>query len=395
MSRSNFDRKNKEPIIRPKSFIDEGKFTLTRIFSNAKNAVKGFKTWSEILEGKLYLGMIPTKEMADEIKSKIKNLKLVVSAVEPFELEGGLSLDEFETPTGWNQRNVDHHWVVIKDFGANISNEKLYDTLKQMHQVISEGGAVYVHCKAGVGRSAMIVLAYLAIYETNLEFNDIPEELLNIYLKSKLNYLLDKRPQVVIKEGTHQYNKVLEMMNFHLKQLGNGKEMNETPQLLDLIEDKHNSDVGVKDVQKYLLSAEVRELILQLPSCKNLLLYGSRINSIFGTRRVEHINTFIRKIQDNDFTWLADLMTKAGPIKNLIVANPYYDEEKLKRDFEERSTLIKQLDEEITNLIRKKFPTSPMLISQLIEASNNYKYTVENTLNVEIEIKNKNRKRTI
>lgn len=37
--------------------------------------------------------------------------------------------------------------------------------LKIMHELLSEGGNIYVHCSAGIYRSPQIVALYLAIYQ--------------------------------------------------------------------------------------------------------------------------------------------------------------------------------------------------------------------------------------
>jgi protein-tyrosine phosphatase len=72
-------------------------------------------------------------------------------------------------------------WISIED-SANVKIEKYFDECNEfIHQSITNGGKVYVHCQKGLSRSPTIVIAYL-MNKRNLSFDDA------------LGYVSSKRP---------------------------------------------------------------------------------------------------------------------------------------------------------------------------------------------------------
>ena len=141
-----------------------------------------------VLSDGLFIGTIPIKEVykltpySDKFNNEHKQiielvkksnpnrlLKLVVSVVQKneFKGEGFASVKSMVTAENWKAEGVDHHLLEMEDFTANVSNKEAIAAVLKMRKCIEEGGAVYVHCKAGRSRSIMMCAIYLAIYGTD------------------------------------------------------------------------------------------------------------------------------------------------------------------------------------------------------------------------------------
>ena len=144
--------------------------------------------------GALILGGLPLKKDAVAIIKKCKELEaslgLVVSLVEPFEQEGkGLpspmipvSENEWknweeaeamiEGEENTNERTpIQFLSQPMRDYTAEINLENLTETIDAIEEYRKKGESVYVHCKAGKGRSWLVVAAYLMVYEKMPEFD--------------------------------------------------------------------------------------------------------------------------------------------------------------------------------------------------------------------------------
>jgi atypical dual specificity phosphatase len=135
----------------------------------AKNAVTQKKWWNKIDEH-IFLGAIPLKNK-DHIKKLVDecNIGVVITYLEKFETKKGM-LSEPVCPEDWKKAGVEHHWVVAKDFKP-LSMEQISEGVKLLRESVANAKAskikdpnakknVLVHCKAGVGRSATIVICY-------------------------------------------------------------------------------------------------------------------------------------------------------------------------------------------------------------------------------------------
>lgn len=128
--------------------------------------------WNEITDG-VYLGAMPIatkvgrfgnhgEALIAESNRKQKPLKAVISANEDWELEGyGFLGLKPVTTAFWQSQDVNHFVVDFADFGANIPVSDVKAAVEVMIKSVEEGGSVYVHCKAGRGRSLVIVMCFL------------------------------------------------------------------------------------------------------------------------------------------------------------------------------------------------------------------------------------------
>lgn len=133
----------------------------------------------------LFLGMLPVQRTAlggtfahstDEIIAFVQSLdaerplRMVISVVEPEELNGNRFVGfTVASPDDWKAQGIQHCLLEMRDFQAHVDTGAALEALVRAKGCIDGGGAVYIHCKAGRSRSAMICAVYLAAYVSNPE----------------------------------------------------------------------------------------------------------------------------------------------------------------------------------------------------------------------------------
>lgn len=133
--------------------------------------------WSLILEkqglnqqASLYLGALPIQKrvfkhlLRDDCYALSKlGVDAVLSVVEPYELTKSGWVILPVTPEQWELAQIEHTLFHAEEYRA-INLEDLREGAQWIHDRLSQGRSVYVHCKAGRGRSVLIVLCYLIKY---------------------------------------------------------------------------------------------------------------------------------------------------------------------------------------------------------------------------------------
>jgi len=132
--------------------------------------------WNKIIPG-LILGGIPIQteilghgdhgqKIIDQCKADNKPLSLVVAAMEEWELAGkGMGMISPVTEQFWTNHQVQRHHIEMQDFTGDASLSDIKQAVDAIHQARENGASAYVHCKAGRGRSYLIVFCYLMMYE--------------------------------------------------------------------------------------------------------------------------------------------------------------------------------------------------------------------------------------
>lgn len=113
--------------------------------------------------GKLYLGGIPNRltSYGERLANELK-IKHVMSVNESWEREPmGLSIPY--TKQDYQDLGIDFHPIDVVDLNIP-TNKQLHDAADFIHNNLSKGENVYVHCKAGMGRSASTIAAYFIKY---------------------------------------------------------------------------------------------------------------------------------------------------------------------------------------------------------------------------------------
>ncbi|MCE3237712.1 MAG: hypothetical protein K0R24_693 [Gammaproteobacteria bacterium] len=181
------------------------------------NLVRQKTDWdkhNQILPG-LFLGVIPTastfagkffSNTSDDIIQNIKHtnpdkpLGLIVSVVEPDELasKGFLGIT-MVSPLDWKAKNIKHLLVEMRDFSADVDHKKVITAILQMKKTIDAGESVYIHCKAGRSRSAMLCAVYLTMFVDNPATQQkytLPEAIL--FLKNARKQVLIQRKKFIL-----------------------------------------------------------------------------------------------------------------------------------------------------------------------------------------------------
>lgn len=126
---------------------------------------KGLSWYTQITDG-IYLGGIPlnTKKHIDELLnlSPKENKLAVLSIEEAWELEKELPFVSKVTPTQWKENNVTHLILEGPDH-IPLTLDQLEKGIRFIQEQRKLGKKVYIHCKAGRGRSATIVACYLMV----------------------------------------------------------------------------------------------------------------------------------------------------------------------------------------------------------------------------------------
>jgi protein-tyrosine phosphatase len=145
---------------------------------------KPTRWWNQVHD-LIYLGALPLEKHFNGIVAE--GVRNVVSIVEKFEQKKGLLF----TPVGkerWTSVGVDNILIENSDFSP-VTLSNLYRGAWILKKNIEANEKSYVHCKAGRGRSAALVIAYLCIfgsYTCDDAFNHLKSKRKIIRVKNKL-----------------------------------------------------------------------------------------------------------------------------------------------------------------------------------------------------------------
>ena len=139
------------------------------LWFNMNKYKNGQRDWYNQITERLYLGAIPLKSAGtsghqgrlDSIPGKMTSdlgVTGVVSINEPFERVVTFTKEE------WAARGVELKTIDCGDFNFVPSRVELLDAADFIKAKMDQGGAVYVHCKAGRTRSATVVATYLIVH---------------------------------------------------------------------------------------------------------------------------------------------------------------------------------------------------------------------------------------
>jgi protein tyrosine/serine phosphatase len=161
---------------------------------------------NEIIPNCLSLGPIPLKNKFDHYKLLDAGITFILTMLEDFEWESPSLFSEPMTPEDWRQL-ADHHLNDIEqkiirtaDFNP-VALDDLKEAVESIRKEIQDNhGHVYVHCKAGRGRSATAVICYLLMYGNS--YHKIYQDLSEV--DEVIAYVKSKRPQININKRQYQ-----------------------------------------------------------------------------------------------------------------------------------------------------------------------------------------------
>lgn len=141
--------------------------------------------WFSVVDDNVLLGAIPLKEDHYEELCKKLGVKLILSVVEPFELETRTLMGTPVKPEQWKAGGVDQITLSTPDFWPPPF-EILEKGAAIMDSYLCNGHRVYVHCKSGKGRSASVVAAYF------FKFKNLDMDTVQAKLKSRRPFVFDR-----------------------------------------------------------------------------------------------------------------------------------------------------------------------------------------------------------
>jgi protein-tyrosine phosphatase len=101
------------------------------------------------IDEKLAVGPMPSEDLIEDLA---KTFKAVVVLLEDWELDYDIQV--------WSKFGLQVKHLPIPDFGTpNLAD--LHGLIDWIKRETEDGGAVFVHCYAGIGRSGMVAAAYL------------------------------------------------------------------------------------------------------------------------------------------------------------------------------------------------------------------------------------------
>lgn len=134
------------------------------------NEIRSFTDWNKwdpiiTFDGKtIYLGGLPLKSSTRNDAEALKELgvEAVLSVTEVFEVrsEGSFTSTSSVTPDDWHELGIRQLQIPTSDF-KTISIDKIRRAVEFMRWNMENGRSVYVHCKAGRGRSLLVILCFL------------------------------------------------------------------------------------------------------------------------------------------------------------------------------------------------------------------------------------------
>ena len=177
-----------------KKITDHAKHDITLGYNMLTNYMDPINCpwWSKIDNG-LYLGAIPLQMYEHDAELNDLGVDIVLSCMEEFEL----SIDE----DTWNSRQIENILIESPDF-LPVSLEKINLGVDIVKSALDNNKTIYVHCKAGKGRSVTIVMAYILKYglQDGTKFDSVD---------SAKNYIKSIRPQISLNykqmEAIHNY----------------------------------------------------------------------------------------------------------------------------------------------------------------------------------------------
>eukprot|EP00794_Sanderia_malayensis_P011261 gene11261-12441_t len=136
------------------------------------------RNWYDRIDRAVVLGALPFRSTANTLVEK-ENVKGVITLNQEHELKY-LSL----TAEEWKNLGVTQLWIPTMDFDAAPSIKDIEKSIEFIEDFKARNQSVYVHCKAGRGRSALIVVCYL-MKEQNIGIDEAFS-----FVKSKRSHVL-------------------------------------------------------------------------------------------------------------------------------------------------------------------------------------------------------------
>lgn len=127
--------------------------------------------WNRVPGHRIIIGALPLLEEEHHLKLKRLGVTNVVGLLEPFELEDSLFTQPVKREN-WTSLGITSDYMETEDF-KSLSQQTLDKTYWLLVEILENPDAlVYIHCKAGRGRSAAALLTYLSLVRKSVTFEE-------------------------------------------------------------------------------------------------------------------------------------------------------------------------------------------------------------------------------
>jgi protein-tyrosine phosphatase len=211
-----------EPNLSPKLA-----YGFTHFYNQARAHIdwQSFNVIKEATEftGEVMLGQMPLFSFLDPLRKKLANSGLVVSCNDHFELSGVGTFCSIIPPHIWTHYNIEHQHLPFSDFATNADPLLIVQVLQKMVDVHKNNGNIYIHCKAGRSRSALIAALFLCITNDSLKqqlLHTQNKQEIDVILLNMVNHIKEIRSQVVVsKDNLDLGTKILKHYIFYWKEI--------------------------------------------------------------------------------------------------------------------------------------------------------------------------------
>ena len=148
-----------------------------------------------LVPGRLLVGEYPGSQSRAEAMERLRRflqagVTCFVDLTEPRELPSYEALLPFETPDG---RRVEYLREPIADHGVPADRETMQRAIAMLDNALAAGHVVYLHCRAGIGRSATVAGCWLA--SRSARTSDAFDELQRCWRQSAKSREWDEVPE--------------------------------------------------------------------------------------------------------------------------------------------------------------------------------------------------------
>jgi len=164
-----------------RSLSDQVIFHVSLGYNLANHHPVSLPWWTELPDKKIILGALPFHDKKHVERLKSLGVGGVLTLNKPFELQPNLIGTPVQ-PCDWLLNNVESLHIPTPDF-CPPTTEEIKSGIDFMKKIVNTGKSVYVHCKAGRGRSVVAVVCYLL-------------EVDNMTVEEAIDYVKQRRPQI-------------------------------------------------------------------------------------------------------------------------------------------------------------------------------------------------------
>lgn len=151
--------------------------------------------YDEIDKSGIILGIIPSVSLIEQIEKTYQKNITIISIVDTYEFTSG---NDTIQPYDCQKHRWHQFHLPMTDYTQDMESENLLAAAKAIYEAKQGGDIVYIHCKAGKARSALVLAIYYAVYDKDF-IHSLPTDVQNNpgrRLNAAVKHIKRFRPQV-------------------------------------------------------------------------------------------------------------------------------------------------------------------------------------------------------